>query len=188
MTKKEMWQAVVTNDSNYDGLFFYAVKTTGIYCRPSCKSKLPKKENVLFFKNSKQAVDKGFRPCKRCRSDLLDYEPMKEIAFKAKKLLDEMYYKKYLLNEEIRGLGVTQRRMVEIFKQQYGMTLSEYTNSLRLKEAKRLLLETDETIINIAYSIGFGSLSAFYRFFKNETGYTPKGFRKDVEDRVKNNE
>lgn len=55
MTEQEMWQAVLNNDKGYDGVFFYAVKTTGIYCRPSCKSKPPKKENICFFETSEQA-------------------------------------------------------------------------------------------------------------------------------------
>lgn len=180
VTKDEMWKAVSENDKSYDGLFFYAVKSTGIYCRPSCKSKLPKRDNVSFFKTAVEACEAGFRPCKRCRSDLMDYQPMKEIAQKTKKLLDKMFHERSELNEELRKVGVTQHRMVEIFKEQYGMTLNEYVNGLRLKEAKRLLTETDDEVIDIAYSVGFSSLSAFYRFFKKETNQAPSKFRKEV--------
>ncbi|MPN21176.1 Melibiose operon regulatory protein [bioreactor metagenome] len=69
--------------------------------------------------------------------------------------------------------------MVEIFKDEYGVTLSEYVGNLRLEEAKRLLSDTNDEIIDIAYSIGFGGLSSFYRFFKNSTGLSPAAYRKE---------
>ncbi|MDX9871879.1 MAG: Ada metal-binding domain-containing protein [Clostridia bacterium] len=179
MTQEEMWKAISENDASYDGMFFYAVKSTGIYCRPSCKSKRPKRENVCFFDTAEQARAAGFRPCKRCRSDLLEYRPMKEIAEKVKRLLDDSFCRSCELNQELRQLGVSQRRMVEIFKEAYGVTLFEYMNNLRLEEAKRLLADTADEIIDIAYSIGFGGLSSFYRFFKNSTGLSPAAYRRE---------
>ncbi len=64
---EEQWQAILTNDVSYDGEFFYAVKTTGIFCRPSCKSKPPKQENVRIFENAQEALSAQYRPCKRCK-------------------------------------------------------------------------------------------------------------------------
>ncbi|MDY0234929.1 MAG: Ada metal-binding domain-containing protein [Gudongella sp.] len=179
LTKDEMWKAVSENNINYDGMFFYAVKSTGIYCRPSCKSKVPKRTNVLFFDNANQAETAGFRPCKRCRSDILKYQPIKDIAKRTKNLIDDMFHLKYELNEEISQLGITQHRLREIFKEEYGVTLTKYISNLQLEEGKRLLVETDEKIIDIAYSIGFGSLSSFYRFFKKQTGKSPAVYRKE---------
>ena len=75
-----MYEALEQRNADYDGLFFYGVKSTGIFCRPSCPSKVPKRENVVFFKTAADAMQAGFRPCKRCRSDLLAYHPMEEIA------------------------------------------------------------------------------------------------------------
>lgn len=179
MTEDEMYRAVIENDESYDGIFFYAVKSTGIYCRPSCKSKAPKRDNVCFFRNAEEARNAGFRPCKRCRSDLLEYKPMKEIAEKVKKLIDEIFQDKIDFNDEIRQIGISQRRMVEIFKEEYGITPAHYVNDLRLKEAQKLLCETNDEIIDIAYSVGFGSLSSFYRFFKEQTGMSPSVYRKE---------
>ena len=179
MTQEEMWKAVSENDASYDGIFFYAVKSTGIYCRPSCKSKRPKRENVCFFDTSEQARAAGFRPCKRCRSDLLDYQPIKEIAEKAKRLLDDSFRRGLEPNQGLRQIGMSKRRMAEIFKDEYGVTLFEYVSRLRLEEAKRLLSDSDNEIIDIAYSVGFGGLSSFYRFFKNGIGYSPAAYRKE---------
>jgi len=182
MAEEEMWKAVCENDASYDGIFFYAVRSTGIYCRPSCRSKKPRRENVCFFDTGEQARAAGFRPCKRCRSDLLDYQPIKEIAEKAKRLLDDSFRKRSELDRELRQLGVSQRRMAEIFKDEYGLTLSEYVGNLRLAEARRLLSDTNDGIMDIAYSIGFGGLSSFYRFFKNGTGLSPAAYRKEHQE------
>lgn len=179
MTEEEMYDAVINNDESYDGIFFYAVKSTGIYCRPSCKSKAPKRNNICFYKNAEDAENAGFRPCKRCRSDLLNYQPMKEIAQKVKDLIDDMFQEVVLLNNELSKIGLSQRRMVDIFKDEYGMTPKSYVDSLRLKEAERLLIETKNEIIDIAYSVGFSSLSAFYRFFKEQNNMTPREYRKE---------
>ncbi|WP_077610308.1 bifunctional transcriptional activator/DNA repair enzyme AdaA [Clostridium sp. Marseille-P2415] len=179
MTEEEMWREVIENDESYDGIFFYAVKSTGIYCRPSCRSKRPKQENICFFETAKEARDAGFCPCKRCRSDLFDYQPMKEIAEKAKQLLEQSFHKRLELDRKLKDMGISLRRMAEIFKEEYGITLFEYVGRLRLAEAKRLLSDTDDGIIDVAYSAGFNGVSSFYRFFKNRTGMSPARYRKE---------
>lgn len=182
MTDEEMWQAVLHNDAGYDGIFFYAVRTTGIYCRPSCKSKPPKRENICFFDNSEQARQAGFRPCKRCRSDLIDYQPMKQIAEDVRQKIEAVYREQADLNKELNEICVTGRRLADIFKDEYGMTPKAYADRLRLEKAKRFLAGTDTKIIDIAYSVGFGSLSAFYNFFKKEMKITPSEYRKNKQN------
>ena len=171
-----MWDAVKNNDVNYDGLFFYAVITTGIFCRPSCKSKLPKQENICFFKTATEAQKAGFRPCKRCRSDLLDYEPMRDIAKEMRKKIDDAATNSESV--ELSAVGISSRRMYDIFKKEYGMTPKEYTDSLRLHAAKKILAMTGHKIIDTAYSTGFSNLSAFNRFLKKQTGLTPSEYRR----------
>ncbi len=178
LTSKEMYEAVLQNNESYDSVFFYAVKSTGIYCRPSCKSKAPKVENTEFFKSAEDALLAGYRPCKRCRSDLLDYKPMKDIAVKLKNLIDSMYYEINELHSEMEKIPLSNKRMVELFKEEYGITPSSYVNDLRLKEAKRLLEESNVEIIDIAFAVGFGSLSTFYRFFTERTNMSPAAYRK----------
>lgn len=178
MTEDEMYEAVINNDGNYDGLFFYAVKSTGIFCRPSCQSKKPLRENVRFFKNAADAKAAGFRPCKRCRSDLLAYHPMEEIAELVKQHLDDLYEQQSTWNDGLRELGLSQRRVVEVFKTAYGMTPKAYMDDLKLKEAMRLLTETDDRVIDIAASVGFGGLSTFNRFFRERAGCSPVQYRK----------
>ncbi len=178
MTEQEMWQIVKENNASYDGVFFYAVKTTGIYCRPSCKSKLPNRNNICFFENSADAKSAGFRTCKRCRSDLIDYQPMKEIALEVKKKIEEAYRVQCNLSEKLNEVGMSDRRLTDVFKEEYGMTPKAYADSLRLNAAKQLLLHSNERIIDVAYSVGFSSLSAFHNFFKKTLGVTPSAYRK----------
>ena len=147
MTEPEMWEAVQRSDASYDGLFFYAVKTTGIFCRPSCKSKPPKRENLCYFASGEEARAAGFRPCKCCRSDLLGYQPMREIAAEIKARLDKA--------SSLDDVGLTPRRMTDVFKQEYGVTPKEYADSLRLRTAKEMLAGSPEKVIDVAYQAGF---------------------------------
>jgi AraC family transcriptional regulator of adaptative response / methylphosphotriester-DNA alkyltransferase methyltransferase len=87
----EKWQAVISCDSNYDGIFFYGVKTTGIFCRPSCKSKTPLRGNVIFFDNIANALEIGLRPCKRCCPDKVVFQPELELVKEAKGIFDVGY-------------------------------------------------------------------------------------------------
>ncbi len=178
MSFDEMYDAVISNDENYDAVFLYAVKTTGIYCKPSCKSKAPKAENIEYYKTAEEAEKAGYRPCKRCRSDLSVYQPTKDIAKKLKNLIDDTFAEEKMLNTEIDKLGLSRKRMVEVFKEEYGLTPSGYVNDLRFKEAIRLLEQTDNKIIDIAYSVGFGSLSSFNKFFKERANMSPAAYRK----------
>lgn len=177
MTEDEKWTAVSGNDSSFDGVFFYGVKTTGIFCRPSCKSKIPRRENVRFFESADQARQEGFRPCKRCRPDLLTYQPLKELAEKAKDLIDVGIENKLALAKELRNLGLTQHRLAELFRDHYGLTISEYSQRVRLEKAQAMLADLRESIAHIAFAVGFESLSAFYRFFRKQTGMTPAAYR-----------
>ncbi len=179
MTPDEMWRAVCENDAAFDGIFFYAVESTGIFCRPSCKSKQPRRENVRFFTSAAQARAAGFRPCKRCRSDLADYQPMRDIAERARLLLEASCAGGYGCAPALRSLGLSRRRLAEIFLAVYGVTPSEYLARLRLQKAEWLLSATADPIVDVAYAAGFGSLSSFYRFFKGRTGLSPAAYRKE---------
>lgn len=177
MTENEKWNAVISNNADGDGLFYYAVKSTGIFCRPSCKSKELLRENVMFFDCREDAVAAGFRPCKRCRPELVDYQPLTDIAKQAKNVIEEYHSQKQQLADELQKLGVSNRRIAQIFKQEYGVSTTEYTNSIRIQIAKEQLQLLTLPIIDIAYSLGFESLSAFFTFFRKNTGITPREYR-----------
>lgn len=177
MTEKEKWQALLNCDSMYDGRFYYGLKTTGIFCRPSCKSKSPRRENVLFFDTAEQASIAGLRPCKRCRPDLLEFEPQKEIANQIKHIYEQCYFDRKRLKNELAALGLNRNRIAQLFKQEYNMTEIAFLNQIRIREAKRLLLDTQDTILQVALQSGFDSSSNFYSQFQKIVGMSPNQYR-----------
>ncbi|WP_281274449.1 bifunctional transcriptional activator/DNA repair enzyme AdaA [Mesobacillus subterraneus] len=179
MTSEEKWKAVSTCNNYYDGLFYYAVITTGIFCRPSCKAKTPLKKNTIFFDNIEDALKDGFRPCKMCRPDLNEttYEPNKELIERAKEIINNSYNKPLNRKKIAQKLGVSNNHLARLFKHYYGMTISEYIIELRMEEATRLLTHTDIEITEIALKAGVKSMSNFYKSFKERTGLTPKEYR-----------
>lgn len=177
MMKNERWEAVINNDESYDGKFYYAVKSTGIFCRPSCKSRQPKEENLEYFNSKEEAIRAGYRPCKRCRPDLMEYKPKVATAENIKQIIDQYFREREQLSEELMKVGVSQHRMAEIFKEQYDLTPSEYADELKIHTAKEQLIYSNDTIIDIGLSLGFESLSGFYSFFAKYTEMTPNGYR-----------
>lgn len=178
LSDEQKWKAAIDCDSSYDGQFFYGVKTTGIFCRPSCKSKNPKRDHVIFFDTAKQGQTAGFRPCKRCRPDLLKFEPKVETMEGIKEIINEFYTDPKQLKEEIDGLGISKNSMIKLFQEQLGMTPVQYINKFKIEKAKELLLNSQDTILSIALQCGFGSLSTFYRFFRHLVSMSPTQYRK----------
>lgn len=178
MSDNEKWQAVVSCDKNYDGLFFYGVKTTGVFCRPSCKAKTPTRENVLFFDNVVNAIDTGFRPCKKCRPDQLVFEPDLELVKKAKDIFDANYDNSINLSQVSKQLGVSISHLARLFKQNYGFTPTNYIIKLRIDKSVELLEQEGINVLEIACMAGFKSLSNFYKCFKERRGHTPNEYRK----------
>lgn len=179
ISDSEKWQAVVNCDKSYDGLFFYGVRSTGIFCRPSCKAKTPFRKNVSFFDNAASAIDEGFRPCKKCRPDKAVFEPDSELVNKAKGVLDSSYDGTIDFNHIAKQLGVSSNHLTRLFKRQIGFTPVQYITGLRVVKAAELLVQADASILEIAYMTGFKSLSYFYKCFKGQTGVTPKEYRKN---------
>lgn len=180
MISEEKWKAVVDCDKQYDGLFYYAVKTTGIVCRPSCRAKTPLRENILFFNNISDAVKEGFRPCKLCRPDIIehDYEPNKELIQRLKEKLDQNYREPLHLEAISCEFGFSQSHLTRLFKNFYGISPIYYIVKLRVVKAIEMLEQTDTSILDIAYAAGFKSLSNFYKCFKEHTGHTPNEYRR----------
>lgn len=113
-----LWKAVIRCDERYDGFFYYAVKTTGIFCRPSCRSKTPKRENVEFFFSREESLRKGYKPCKRCRPDLQTstYAPNREWIQEVKKLLETEFDRPWTLQSLSKRIGISPHHLQRLFK------------------------------------------------------------------------
>lgn len=171
------WQAILANDAAQDGRFYYAVASTGIFCRPSCKSRPPKRENVLVFASAEQAKAARFRPCKRCRPEgqrLPDREWVDQIA----DYIDRHYRDKLTLETLAEGCHGSPYHLQRTFKRVMRMTPTEYLGRRRIEEAQRALAESQRTVAEIARDVGIGSSAYMITLFKKITGVTPNEYRK----------
>ncbi|WP_052360738.1 bifunctional transcriptional activator/DNA repair enzyme AdaA [Oceanobacillus manasiensis] len=154
-----MWDAVVKCDKRYDGKFFYAVKTTGIFCRPSCKSKTPKYNNICFFENAADAIQQGSRPCKRCQSELsiVTFDPQQDIVEESINYLKQHYRETITLNSLAFKIGVSPYYLSRIFKEKLGVTPHKYLESIRIHRTQQLLLNTVHNSTEICFQVGLCS-------------------------------
>lgn len=173
----EQWQAIADNDSAYDGQFFYAVKTTGIFCRPSCKSKVPIRENTCMFLTAEEALNAYFRPCKRCKPTggrLPDEEWIDLVTT----YIDSHYQESLSLDTLAQLSHGSPYHLQRIFKKVKGITPVYYIQQLRINAAKAMLRESNLPITEIAALVGLPNTSYFITLFKQKTGQTPETYRK----------
>ena len=179
--QEEHWQAIVNCDASYDGQFFYAVTTTGIFCRPSCKSRAPKRTNVEIFPNRESALAANFRACKRCRPDHL-IGPDEDLAHRVLQVIAQRYSEPLTLTALAEELHVSSYHLHHIFKRVTGKTPAESVLETRLTVAKRLLSETDQSITDIAGTVGFSNMAYFSTVFQKHIGMSPSVYRSHARD------
>ncbi|MED0770475.1 bifunctional transcriptional activator/DNA repair enzyme AdaA [Bacillus siamensis] len=173
----EKWNAIIHNDVSYDGVFYYAVKTTGIFCRPSCKSRVPNKENVLVFATAEAAIKRHFRPCKRCRPNGLRL-PDEEWVAQITEYIDGHYHEPLTLSVLADMCHGSPYHLQRTFKKIRGISPIEYVQKKRLAKAGDLLMHTDKTVMEIALTVGFPNTAHFATLFKKRTGSSPTEYRK----------
>lgn len=178
LNDKVMWDAIIQCNANYDGLFIYAVKSTGICCKPSCKSRAPLRENITFYSSISLAIKDGFRPCKRCRPDL-NQSNEEEIILSAKLYIEQQYRYSLTLDRLAQYVGVSKYHLQRLYKRSTGMSPLAYATKLKMLDATEQLVRTDDTITEIAYDLGFKSSSHFSSMFRQYTGYSPTEYRKE---------
>jgi AraC family transcriptional regulator, regulatory protein of adaptative response / DNA-3-methyladenine glycosylase II len=185
--------ALKSRDARFDGQFFTAVTSTGIYCRPVCRVKAPKRENCVFYAHAAQAESAGFRPCLRCRPELapLRSEPVwstedasKMLASQAVKLLSDVALAgdDSSVAQIASQVGVSERHLRRIVEAHLGVSPLQYLQTRRLLAAKALLTDTKLPIANVALSSGFGSLRRFNAAFSEHYGMPPTRLRKQGAD------
>ncbi|WP_026695897.1 bifunctional transcriptional activator/DNA repair enzyme AdaA [Peribacillus kribbensis] len=173
---EEKWQKILACDEMYDGLFYTAVKTTRIYCRPSCKSRKPKKVNVEFYNEIKEAEAAGYRPCKRCQPEL-ELSPQDEMVRKAISYMAGHYQKRITLQDIAEHTGMSTYYFERLFKQKTLETPRSYLERFRIDKAKGLLRSTEKSNLEICYEAGFQSPSNFYKVFRRFNDCSPTQFR-----------
>jgi len=170
MTHSQMYERFLASDPAWNGRFFSGVLTTGIYCLPSCKARKPRSENVRFFPTCDAARDAGLRPCLKCHPD--------DFARGSDPVLETIE----TLVAEVRahpvrrsGFGTT--RCFELFRQHFHSTPADLLVRAKIEAARRLLVSTDSTVVDVAGESGFESISVFHEHFHSLNGMTPASYR-----------
>lgn len=181
LTKQMCYEIIKSKDSRFDGVFYTAVKTTGIYCRPVCKVPAPKLENCEFYESVFQAENAGFRPCLRCRPEMApEYSEFEQSDYLIKQILayfEEENYCTGLVQKSSDNFGISVRHISRLFQQKLGISAQQYIMTKRLLNGKRLLQDTRLSVTEIAGIVGFGSTNRFYQALKSKYKMTPSDIR-----------
>jgi AraC family transcriptional regulator of adaptative response/methylated-DNA-[protein]-cysteine methyltransferase len=180
---KEMWNATRRRDAAYDGAFVFAVRTTGVYCRPSCASRPAKRENVSFFPTPEAAAREGFRACKRCRPDrAAEADPHVSIVKSACETIAMAEETPSVAALAARA-GLSPFHFHRVFKKATGVTPKAYAAEVRARRAAEGL-RTAGTVTEAIYDAGFSSSSRFYETAAARLGMTPTAARRGGEGAV----
>ena len=177
LNEEQCWAAVVAHDATQDGRFFYSVRTTGVYCRPGCASRQPRRENVAFYETADAAEAAGFRPCKRCRPNEGSSADRHVAAIGRACALIRARDSLPTLAELAAAAGISRFHFHRVFKQITGATPREWGKAHRLDRfAERL--DSGEPIAEAVYGAGFGASSRAYAAAPNGLGMTPGARRR----------
>lgn len=178
MLDEQRWQAVVARDASQDGQFFLGVRSTGIYCRPSCPARKPRRENVVFFETPDAAEAAGFRACKRCQPRAVVPEtPQVEWVERACRLIEADSEGSLDLTTLAQTLGLSPFHVQRVFKKVMGISPRQYAEAYRLGRVKTSLKQEDNVTMAI-YEAGYGSSSRFYEGAGDKLGMTPVVYRR----------
>ncbi|HVT33733.1 MAG TPA: AlkA N-terminal domain-containing protein, partial [Rhodanobacteraceae bacterium] len=171
-----------TRDPRFDGLFFIAVTSTGIYCRPVCPAPAPKSRNIRYYASAAAASAAGFRPCLRCRPEAAPGSPLhrakSELVAGALRLIEQGALDEASLPELARRVGVGARHLRRLFAEELGASPLDVASTRRLLFAKKLLTETALPITAIAPASGYASLRRFNAAFRATYGKAPREIRR----------
>ena len=175
-------QARLARDPRFDGLFFTAVKSTGIYCRPICPARAPAEHQVSYYFSAAAASAAGYRPCLRCRPDSAPgsaaWQGTHTTLQRAIKLIDEGALQQHSQAELAQRLGISERYLRALFQQHLGLAPKQYALTQQVLFAKKLLHETALPIAAIAFQAGFNSIRRFNDAFKQQLQLTPNRVRR----------
>ncbi|MCU6708249.1 helix-turn-helix domain-containing protein [Paenibacillus sp. J5C_2022] len=176
---QSVYETILERDTRYDGVYYTAIRTTGIVCRPSCRSRTPKPENVQLYTSVKEALEAGYRPCKRCRPERPGpHGPDAELVHAADSLMKQQFGGNVTLDSLAGQLQISPYHLQRVYKRTTGATPAKRLQHIRLEEAKRKLAEGKMTIAGVAAATGYRSASHFTRLFHSSVGCTPMDYQK----------
>jgi AraC family transcriptional regulator, regulatory protein of adaptative response / methylated-DNA-[protein]-cysteine methyltransferase len=172
------WTAVSERDKSFDGVIYYAVRSTGIYCQPSCPSRRPRRENIEFFTHPEHAERAGFRACRRCRpNQVRTTSAHVEIVRIACRYVEQNLESSLTLEEIAQSLGVSGGFLHRTFKALTGITPRQYVEARRLNAFKLELRLNQRSVTDAIYEAGYGSSSRLYERASEFIGMSPRQYR-----------
>ena len=186
MERKTCQIAREAKDKNYDGKFYFGVRTTGIFCRPSCPAPLAKEENVAYFETVFEAINEGFRPCLRCRPDLqVEYAVQNVegslLVNDALKRIYEGFILEHTIKELAEALYISDRQLRKLFIEHIGVSPVKVAKVHKALFARKLLQNSNLSITRVATASGFGSIRQFNQVFQEVFGRTPTMARRGLD-------
>jgi AraC family transcriptional regulator of adaptative response/methylated-DNA-[protein]-cysteine methyltransferase len=180
--QQNRWQAVLAHDRSNDGKFVFAVSTTGIFCRPSCPAKRPRRENVSFFENAVQAEKAGYRACLRCRPKALDGSPQSVLLrsicrYIERHVVDQQSEERLTLSLLAKEFHLSSFHLQRTFKAVLGVSPRAYVDACRLRQLKSNL-QAGRSVTTALYAAGYGSSSRLYERTATQLGMTPEKYRR----------
>jgi AraC family transcriptional regulator of adaptative response / DNA-3-methyladenine glycosylase II len=182
LDQEACYRAVLTRDARFDGRFFGCVKTTGIYCRPVCPARTPKRENMIFVPTAAAAEEAGFRACLRCRPktapDMGAWRGTSNTVSRALALIEQGALDEGYVDALAGRLGVGERQLRRLFRQHLGAAPVSVAQTRRVLLAKALIQESDLSMAEVALASGFGSVRRFNATFQALYGRPPSTLRR----------
>jgi AraC family transcriptional regulator of adaptative response/methylated-DNA-[protein]-cysteine methyltransferase len=175
--RDERWAAVVARDAALDGKFVFAVASTGVYCRPSCAARRPRRENVTFYSRPEQAEKAGFRACLRCRPRSASGNPQSDLAKEICRYIEQHLDETITLGRLGKEFRQSPFHLQRRFKAALGITPRAYADSCRLRQLKRNL-QSGDNVTRAMYDAGYGSSSRLYEKTASQLGMTPDKYRR----------
>jgi len=177
ITEDSRWQAVLARDNGSDGKFVFAVSSTGVYCRPSCPSKRPRRENVTFFRWPQEAEGAGFRECLRCRPKSVSGNPRQELIKSVCRYIEQHLDEPVTLAQLGKEFCHSSFHLQRTFKAVLGITPKEYANSCRMR-GFRQRLKAGHSVTRAMHEAGYSSTSRLYSRTASELGMEPGKYRR----------
>ena len=182
LDREACYRALLTRDARFDGRFFIAVRTTGVYCRPICPARPPKLENIIFMPSAAAAQEAGFRPCLRCRPeispDLAAWNGTSSTVSRALALIAAGALDADDMDGLAARLGMGERQLRRLFKKHLGASPKALAQTRRTLFAKQLITDTRLPMAEVALAAGFGSVRRFNDTFRNLYGRAPRALRR----------
>ncbi|MFI5096009.1 MAG: bifunctional DNA-binding transcriptional regulator/O6-methylguanine-DNA methyltransferase Ada [Candidatus Acidiferrales bacterium] len=171
------WQAVLDRDGSLDGTFVFGVSSTGIFCRPSCPAKRPRRENVSFFDHALQAEQAGYRACLRCRPKAVDGNPQSALVRALCRYIEQHIEDRLTLSLLAKEFRRSSFHLQRTFKAVLGVSPKAYMDACRLRQVKQNL-QAGHSVTTALYAAGYGSSSRLYERTATQLGMTPEKYRR----------